>query len=128
VRDLVLSALAVLCLGPPGAAQRPRGDTTDLFLEALVDERPAVLWAPRRTYPDALRQAGIEGRVLVQAIIDTMGRAEPGTVKVVQSPNPGFDRNATEYVRKVVFRPARIHGRTVRVLVQVPVEFRLPGR
>jgi len=128
VRGLVLSALAVLCLGPPGAAQRPRGDTTDLFLEALVDERPAVLWAPRRTYPDALRKAGIEGRVLVQAIIDTMGRAESGTVKVVQSPNSGFDRSATEYVRKVVFRPARIHGRTVRVLVQVPVEFRLPGR
>ena len=128
MKGLVLSALAVLCLRPPAAAQRPGSDTNNLFLEAAVDERPTVLSAPRLAYPDALRKVGTEARVLVQAVIDTMGRAEPGTVKVVQSPDPGFDRNAREYVLKVLFRPARIHGRPVRVLLQVPVEFRLRGR
>src|SRR5258706_11210924 len=43
-----------------------------------------------------LRQAAIQGRVLVQAIIDTAGRAEPPSVKVIQSPNPGFDQSRSE--------------------------------
>jgi TonB family protein len=70
-----------------------------------------------------LRQAGVTGRVLVQAIIDTTGRAEPASVKVVQSPNTGFDQPAINYVLGAQFRPARIHGRAVRVLVNLPIDF-----
>jgi len=72
-----------------------------------------------------LKQAGIQGRVLVQAIVDTLGRAEQGSIKVLQSPNPGFDQPARNYVQKALFRPARVHGRAVRVLIQIPIEFRL---
>jgi protein TonB len=124
VRGLLISFLTVLCLLPPAAGQRLDGDTSELFMEAIVDERPALLSAPKVKYPEVLKRAGIEGEVIVQAIIDTTGRAERGSVKVLQSPNPGFDENAKEYVRKAMFRPARIHGRTVRVVVQVPVQFR----
>jgi len=46
-------------------------------------------------------------------------------VKVLQSPNPGFDQSAKSYVLKALFRPARVHGRAVRVLVQIPVDFKL---
>jgi TonB family protein len=75
-----------------------------------------------------LRQAGIQGRVVVQAIIDTTGRAEPSSVKVIQSPNPGFDLAAKTAVLKALFRPARVHGRAVRVLVNIPYDFKLSGR
>ena len=84
-----------------------------------------MLSGPVLQYPDLLRQAGISGRVLVQAIIDTLGRAEPNSVKVLQSPNPGFDQSAKDYVLKALFRPARVHGRAVRVLIQTPVDFNL---
>ena len=97
----------------------------EVFMEAVVEERPAVLSAPTLHYPELLRQAQIQGRVLVQAIIDTLGRAEPPSVKVLQSPNPGFDQSAQSYVTKALFRPGRVHGRAVRVLLQVPVDFRL---
>ena len=83
-----------------------------------------MLSGPVLQYPDLLRQAGISGRVLVQAIIDTLGRAEPSSVKVLQSPNPGFDQAAKNYLLKALFRPARVHGRAVRVLIQIPVDFR----
>jgi TonB family protein len=52
------------------------------------------------------------------------GRAEPASVKIVQSPNPGFDQAATDYMLRVLFRPARVDGRAVRVLVNIPVDFR----
>jgi protein TonB len=128
MRGLLLSLLAFLSVLPPAAGQRPDGDTNGLFMEAIVDEKPVVLSAPQLHYPKALKEAGLEGRVIVQAIIDTMGRAEPRTVKVLQSPNPGFDQDAIGYVLEALFRPARVHGRAVRVLVQVPVAFRLKGR
>jgi outer membrane biosynthesis protein TonB len=62
---------------------------------------------------------------MVQAIIGTLGRAEAGSVKVLQSPNPGFDQSAKNYMLKTLFRPARVHGRAVRVLVQLPIDYRL---
>jgi len=49
--------------------------------------------------------------------IDTTGRAEPPSVKVIQSPTPGFDQPAKNYVLRALFRPARVHGRAVRVLI-----------
>jgi len=97
----------------------------DVYMESIVEEKPTVLSGPQLLYPELLRQAGIQGRVLVQAVIDTTGRAEPGTVKVIQSPNPGFDQPARQYGLKALFRPARVHGRAVRVLINLPVDFRL---
>jgi len=102
------------------------GVTPDqVFLESVVEERPEVLSGPQLQYPDLLRQAGIQGRVLVQAIIDTSGRAEPPSVKVIQSPNPGFDQPARTYLLRALFRPARVHGRAVRVLINLPIDFRI---
>ena len=97
----------------------------EVFMEAIVEEKPAVLSGPTLQFPELLRQAQIQGRVLVQAIVDTLGRAEPNSVKVLQSPNPGFDQSAKSYVVKALFRPARVHGRAVRVLIQIPIDFRL---
>jgi protein TonB len=99
-----------------------------VYLESVVEERPDLLSGPQPQYPDLLRQAGIQGRVIVQAIIDTTGRAEPASVKVIQSPNPGFDLAAKTAVLKALFRPARVHGRAVRVLVNIPYDFKLSGR
>jgi protein TonB len=98
-----------------------------VFMESVVEERPEVLSGPQPQYPDLLRQAGIQGRVIVQAIIDTSGRAEPPSVKVIQSPNPGFDQPAKTYVLRALFRPARVHGRAVRVLVNLPIDFKITG-
>ena len=61
----------------------------------------------------------------LQAIIDTSGRAEPQSVKVIQSPNPGFDQSAKNYVLRALFRPARVHGRAVRVLINLPIDFKI---
>ena len=97
----------------------------EVFMEAIVEEKPAVLSGPTLQFPELLRQAQIQGRVLVQAIIDTSGRAEPPSVKVIQSPNPGFDQPAKNYVLRALFRPARVHGRAVRVLVNLPIDFKI---
>lgn len=97
----------------------------EVFMEAIVEEKPDRLTSPPLQYPELLRQAGITGRVMVSAIIDTLGRAEPASIKILQSPNPGFDQSAKTLVLKSLFRPARVHGRAVRVLIQLPIDFRI---
>ena len=91
----------------------------------VVQEKPERLSGPQPAYPPLLQQAGIEGRVMVQAIVDTSGRIEANSVRVVESANPGFDVPAKNAVLKSLFRPGRVYGRAVRVLVAIPIDFRI---
>ncbi len=91
----------------------------------MVQEKPERLAGPPPVYPPLLQQAGIQGVVKVEAIIDTSGRVEPNSVRVVESPNPGFDQAAKVAVLKSLYRPARVYGRAVRVLIQQPINFQI---
>ncbi len=111
----------------PAASPGRTPSDTEPYKEALVDERPTRLSGPTLNYPDLMRQSKMQGRVDVQAVIDTSGRAEPQSVKVLASTYAGFDLSAREYVLRSLFRPGRIHGRAVRVLVKIPIDYRLNG-
>jgi len=106
---------------PPGG----EGRADQVYAEATVDERAEIVSAPPLEYPPALRHAGLQGRVTVRAVIDTLGRAEPASLKVITHPNTAFDQSARAYVLQAVFRPARVKGRAVRVLISVPVDYRI---
>src|SRR5947207_15816575 len=95
-----------------------------VLTDSVVDERPVFLSGPPLQYPNLLRQAGIQGRVLVRAIIDTTGRAEPASVKVVESSHPGFDQAARDFVLHARFSHGLLRGRAVRTLITFPVNFR----
>src|SRR5213083_773811 len=69
-----MSQVEVAC-PPRGNADGRAAD--QVYAEAAVDERPEIVSAPPLEYPPALRHAGLQGRVTVQAVIDTLGRAEP---------------------------------------------------
>ncbi len=97
----------------------------DVYAEQWVPQPPEMIAHPAVRYPELLRQAGVEGRVVVEAVIDTSGRVEPGSVTVVLSSNPRFDAPARDVVAASRFRPGRINGRPVRVRVHVPVAFQV---
>ncbi len=97
--------------------------TGDVFSVDVVQEKPERLAGPPPVYPPLLQQAGIEGTVMVQAIIDTMGRVEPTSIKITQTANPGFNESAKAAVLKSLFRPARVYGKAVRVLIQIPIAY-----
>jgi len=111
---------------PPVAGTGPAIETDAAADWRSVEEPPAVLAGPPPAYPELLRAAGMEGRVVLEVVIDTLGRAEPGA-RVVESANRGFDGAALAYVRGARFRPGRVRGRPVRVLIRVPIEFTLRG-
>ena len=90
-----------------------------------VDEPPEHLSSPPLRYPEMLRAAGLEGVVVVGFVVDTTGRADPESITVVASTNEGFDRSARNLIRDSRYRPARVHGRKVRVLATLRVAFNL---
>lgn len=105
-----------------GVADGATPTDNQVYSAAGVEEAPALL-SPPPAYPEMLRRAGVEGRVLLQAIVDTSGRLEPGSVKILKSPSPGFDLPTKRWALAARFRPARRQGRAVRVLVNLPFEF-----
>ena len=95
----------------------------EVYAEELVEERPALLSAPAPVYPALLKQAGIQGRVILPAVIDTTGRVEPASVRIMKSSHPAFDQPTKDWVLKALFRPARLHGRGVRVSIHLVVDY-----
>ncbi len=95
-----------------------------------VDERPVLLDSACLTpiHPDILRQAGIEGRVVVQFVVDTAGAVEAGYVRVLSSTHQLFERPTRTAIAACRYRPGRQGGRPVRVQVTQPVNFVLPDR
>lgn len=115
----------VMTVGGPGST---RGDSTGLggvLAQAEVDQPAEAIHQPQPRYPPVLQQAGIEGRVLVEFIIDTLGHIEPASLRVLESSNGGFEAAAGETLRRSVFRPARVQGRPVRQRTIQAVGFRI---
>ena len=91
----------------------------------FTTDGPEVLSGPLPRYPEFLRQAGVQGRVILEATVDTTGRAEPTSVTVVAATNPGFVAPAKDALLATLFRPAHVGGRAARMRVRIPFEFTL---
>ena len=80
--------------------------------------------APPR-YPEALRQAGIEGRVMAEFVVNEQGRTEEASIRFVQPDNDLFEDAVRVALRRMRFIPAEVGGRKVRQLVEMPFVFTL---
>ena len=107
--------------GPAGTVLSPE-TVRDL---RVVEEAPVLVSHPPVRYTEALRLAGIEGRVMVETVLDTLGRAEPAATRVTRGALEPFDREAMAVVLASHYQPARVGGRAVRVRIAVPVNFQI---
>lgn len=74
-------------------------------------------------YPETARQAGIEGRVILEFVVDENGNISE--VSVLRGIGGGTEDAAIEAVQSVDWRPGRQRGQPVAVRFQMPVQFRL---
>lgn len=75
------------------------------------------------TYPDSLWHAGAGGRVVAEFIVGADGMIEQGTFGVASTTHPQFSASVRAALETAVFRAARLEGRAVRQLVQIPFAF-----
>lgn len=76
-------------------------------------------------YPDMLRSANVEGEVLAQFVVDTTGRVESNSIKILKSSHDLFTNAVQQALRSARYYPAEIGGRKVKQLVQQPFNFTL---
>lgn len=74
-------------------------------------------------YPDVLRQAGIDGHVLVRFVVDTNGRVDPRNVQVLESTNELFTASVRAALPNFRFTPSVIRGHRVAATAEMPFEF-----
>ena len=94
----------------------------DFQVEKPVGAMPGSA-GPR--YPDILRSGGVEGQVLAQFVVDTTGRIEVASFRVLRSDHAMFEQAVRSALPNMRFLPAEIGGRKVKQLVQQPFVFAL---
>jgi protein TonB len=98
---------------------------------AIVDRLPQLIRLDEMArrmqalYPHVYRAAGIEGRAVVQLVVDKDGRVEGEGMTLLSATHPEFGPASMELARMVRFEPARRNGRPVRVWVQLPVDWKI---
>ncbi|HEU4456081.1 MAG TPA: TonB family protein [Longimicrobium sp.] len=117
---------------PLTGATEPSGNGEDAPLEAtMVEELPELANRAqaerlfRQNYPPLLRESGMTGRTMVTMIIDAEGKVEPGSVSVQETTHEAFRAAAIKVAEKLRFRPARLGGRPVSVIIAIPIEWKL---
>jgi TonB family protein len=83
--------------------------------------QPVLVEKTDAEYPEAARAAGIEGKVVLQAVIDETGAA--AKIEVAKSLGYGLDEAAIEAVSHWRFQPGMKDGKAVSVRATIEVEF-----
>ena len=124
--DVVIGARGVRTDSPLGGSSGTALGAGAVLDQHLVDRAPRLagrVLEPR--YPATLREAGIQGRVVVQFVVDTLGRAELDELQVVETPHPQFVESVRAALERYRFTVGEAAGRKVRTRVQMPFEFTL---
>lgn len=126
-------------------------ESTDLFVDAKVDKPPerievhktidnenvifeAVEEPPKPVggiaaiqnkiqYTELAKKIGIEGKVIVQAIINKNG--DVGNASILKSLFPQLDEIALNAVKETKFFPGKQRGKPVNVKMTIPITFKL---
>ncbi len=83
---------------------------------------------PSPTYPSTLERSRVEGTVLAQFVVDTLGRADMRTFHVLASTNDLFSASLRAALPEWRFYPAEAGGHKVNQIVQLPLQFVAPRR
>jgi periplasmic protein TonB len=120
---------AVPGTGKHGAGSVTGSDSGEPMIASQVD-KPAMAHEgnPIPEYPSLLERSRIEGSVLVQFVVDTLGRADMQSFKVLDSSNELFAQSLRSTLPKWRFYPAEAGGRKVKQIVQLPLKFIAPLR
>ena len=110
--------------GRPGGYRIKTYPPTVPFYKVEVKPKPVSVPVP--DYPETVRDAGIEGTTVVEALLDLDGSVMDSRVQK-SSGNQMLDAAATAAALRAKFTPAMQRDKPVRVWISVPYRFSLRG-
>ncbi len=111
---------------PPAPAMEEPEEEIEIFV--VVEQMPQIIGGNQKVYeylayPEIARQAGIEGMVVVQIVVDPEGI--PRDPVTARSAGDVLDEAAVQAVMKLRFIPGRQRGKAVSVRLAIPIRFRI---
>ena len=111
---------------------RPIGRVPSLQVVEFAQQMPEIIggiggYYLKIEYPDEARAADIQGRLILEFVVETDGHASG--IKVLQSLHPLCDSAAVHALRTSRFIPGVHNGEKIPVKIRLPVRFQLvePG-
>ncbi len=111
---------------PPPPEEEEEEPEPEVFV--VVEQMPEIIGGlgsiqQQIKYPEIARKAGVEGRVIVQFVVDEQGNVLDPTV--VRGIGAGCDEEALRVVRTAKFKPGMQRGKAVKVKMSLPITFKL---
>ncbi len=131
----VMSSTFTLCwnrlepiadLPPPPPSEEPEEEEQPFFI--VVEDPPELIGGMEAlhkaiSYPPIAKKAGVEGRVIVQFIVNEQGNVQDAIVQ--RGIGAGCDEEALRAISKMKFKPGKQRGQAVKVKMSLPIMFRL---
>lgn len=113
---------------PTAEEASPSSTAEDGEVFMVVEDQPELVGGIKAlhediSYPERAREAGIEGRVIVQFVVDENGNVTNPTV--TRGVHELLNEAAIEAVKVQTFKPGKQRGEPVKVQMSLPVTFRL---
>ena len=111
---------------PPPEAEEEEEPEPEIFI--VVEQMPELIGGltgiqKKIKYPEIAQKAGVEGRVIIQFIVDESGNVSETTV--VRGIGAGCNEEALRVVREAKFKPGKQRGKSVKVKMSLPITFKL---
>ncbi len=121
---LLVSFSCVLSL----QAQDSTNTTPPAEVFVVVEQPPRLIGGleaiqAQMRYPQAAKDAGIQGRVIVQFVVDENGGVQDA--RIVRGIGGGADEEALRVVQSARFEPGKQRGEAVKVQMTLPITFKL---
>jgi TonB family protein len=89
----------------------------------VADVFPTLVRMPEPAYPEAMRRAGIEGRVVLKALVNTRGRVYPSSILVLRATHVQFVAPARAALTAALFRPGWFGGQRTDAWITIAIDF-----
>ncbi|HUC41853.1 MAG TPA: TonB family protein [Gemmatimonadales bacterium] len=90
-----------------------------VYAPGELDEQAAWRSGPPLAYPSDLRRRHVGGQAVVIAVVDTLGRVEQESFRVLDTPDSGFVEPLRRMMLAASFTPGRAKGQLVRSRVDL---------
>src|SRR5690606_22771296 len=111
---------------PPPPPEEEVEEEPEIFV--IVEQMPELIGGlaaiqKKINYPEIAKKAGVEGRVIVQFVVDEEGNVQDP--QVVRGIGAGCDEEAIRAVKQAKFQPGKQRGKPVKVKMSLPITFKL---
>jgi TonB family protein len=107
---------------PTGEPAQAEVALSEIEVDSVVQRDPNSA-AP--IYPPEMLENSIEGSTFVHYVVDTTGRVDTTTIRVIRSTNLAFSLSVREALKSMLFHPAIHASRRVRQWVEQSFAFRI---